>query len=206
MLEMMFDLETLDTKPSAVVLSIGAVVWETVFNPDTEELSYNIVERFMRVLNIQEQVDRQRTVSQSTLLWWQRQDSVAKAEAFNPVRQPVQMVLNDLRHFVMQYDDQYVGDPGITSFWASPATFDFPIWDDLAMTFSNYVPWTYRQKYDVRTVVREANFSAKGYADPKLVGVPHTPVYDCEWQISLLTAARQKLNRRTGVAFGPRAN
>jgi hypothetical protein len=206
MYEMMFDLETLDTKPSAVVLSVGAVVWETMFNPSTEELSYEITERFLRVLNIQEQVDRSRTVSQSTLLWWQRQDRTAQQEAFNPVRQPVEMVLNDLRGFVDQFADPAVGDEGINRFWASPATFDFPIWDDLAMTFGNYVPWSYRQKYDVRTVVQEANLSAKGHSDPALVGIAHTPVYDCEWQISLLTAARQRLNRRTGVAFGPRVD
>ena len=35
MYEMMVDLETEDTKPSAIVLSIGAVVWETMFHPET---------------------------------------------------------------------------------------------------------------------------------------------------------------------------
>ena len=202
MYELMFDLETLDTKPSAVVLSVGAVVWETGLTPEGA-LQWQVIERFMRVLNIQEQVDRKRTVSQSTLLWWQQQDPTAKAEAFNPVRQPVQMVLNDLRHFVMGYADPEVGDEGINAFWASPATFDFPIWEDLAMTFSNFVPWTYRQKYDVRTVVREASYSAKAHilgdgGGDTAQGIPHTPVYDCEWQIDLLTAARQKLNRRIG--------
>jgi hypothetical protein len=148
----------------------------------------------MRVLNIQEQVDRQRTVSQSTLLWWQRQDPTAKAEAFNPVRRPVVEVLNDFRTWVK------VWSPGINAFWASPATFDFPIWEDLAMTFKDYVPWTYRQKYDVRTVVREANYSAQDHQPTRpLVGVAHTPVFDCEQQIDLLTAARRKLNRRMGA-------
>jgi len=198
MYELMFDLETLDTKPSAVVLSVGAVVWETLYS-ETDGLLWEPVERFMRVLDIQEQVDRHRTVSQSTLLWWQQQDSTAKAEAFNPVRQPVKDVLNAFLDFTDKYDD-----PRINAFWASPVAFDLPIWEDLAMTFSGYVPWKYNQRYDVRTVVREANLSASSHEDPKLVGVPHTPVYDCEWQISLLTAARQKLNRRTGVAFGPR--
>lgn len=198
MYELMFDLETLDTKPSAVVLSVGAVVWETTLM-DTGHLHWEPIERFMRVLNIQEQVDRQRTVSQSTLLWWQRQDSRAAAEAFNPERQPVEAVLNNFNAFVSRYSGamERAGDQ-INAFWASPVAFDMPIWEDLAMTFSNYVPWRYNQRYDVRTVVREANISAKDHSDPKLTGVPHTPVYDCEWQISLLTAARQKLGRRMG--------
>ena len=205
MFELMIDLETLDTKPSAVVLSVGAVIWETLYS-ETDGLIWEPVERFMRVLNMEEQLSRGRTVSQSTLLWWQRQDSTAKAEAFNPVRQNVGLVLDEFRAFVYQYADPSVNDTGINAFWASPVAFDMPIWEDLAMTFGNFVPWKYNQRYDVRTVVREANLSAKSHEDPKLVGVPHTPVYDCEWQISLLTAARQKLNRRTGVAFGPRAD
>lgn len=204
MYELMFDLETLDTKPSAVVLSVGAVIWETFYS-ETDGLIWEPVEQFRSVLNIQEQVDRQRTVSQSTLLWWHRQSVHAKDEAFSPVRQPVEQVLTDFRAWVGEYADPDVGDSGINAFWASPVAFDFPIWEDLAMTFSNFVPWNYNQRYDVRTVVREANLSASSHKDPRLVGIPHTPVYDCEWQISLLTAARQKLNRRTGVAFGPRA-
>lgn len=199
MYELMFDLETLDTKASAIVLSVGAVVWETFYN-ETADLTWQPVERFMRVLNIQEQASCQRTVSESTLLWWQRQDVTARDEAFNPVRVPVERVLTDFRAWVEGYADPAVGDLGINAFWASPATFDFPIWEDLAMTFSNYVPWTYRQKYDVRTVVREANYSAKAHQPiSPLIGVAHTPVFDCEWQIDLLTAARQKLNRRIGV-------
>ena len=210
MYELMFDLETLDTKPSAVVLSVGAVVFNTEMSYPMSgaagELKAVIVRRFTRVLNMQEQFSRGRTVSQDTLLWWQRQAPTARAEAFHPVRQPVEAVFNDFHEFVNPYAESFVGDPGINAFWASPVAFDLPIWEDLAMTFNNFVPWKYNQRYDVRTVVREANLSAKNHEDEKLIGIPHTPVYDCEWQISLLTAARQKLNRRTGVAFGPRAD
>lgn len=198
MYELMLDLETLDTKPSAIVLSVGAVVWETKFNYGTGKQEYEIKERFLRVLNIQEQADKHRTVSQDTILWWQRQDPTAREEAFNPVRQSCHRTLRDLRDFVDKCTNHPSPDKKVNAFWASPATFDFPIWEDLAMTFSNLVPWTYRQKYDVRTVVREANLSARDHSDPKLVGIPHTPVYDCEWQISLLTAARGKLGRRIG--------
>jgi len=204
MFEMMVDLETEDTKPSAVVLSIGAVVWETLFHPRTELLSYRIEERFLRVPSIDEQKAMNRTTNPSTLLWWREQNINAKAEAYNPVRQSCVQVLEQFREFATNYENPENMDPGINAFWASPATFDFPIWEDFAMTFNNYVPWTYRQKYDVRTVVREANLSAKGHKDDTLVGTPHTPVYDCEWQISLLTAARQKLNRRSNSMLGER--
>lgn len=195
MYEMMIDLETLDTKPSAIVLSIGAVIWETIQFED-EPLAWRPVERFLRVLNIQEQADNRRTVSQDTFLWWQRQDTTAREEAFNPVRQSCHQTYCDLRDFVAKYTDHPSPDQRVNAFWASPATFDFPIWEDLAMDFGNLVPWRYNQKYDVRTVVREAGISAREHSDVALDGVPHTPVYDCEWQISILTAARRKIGRR----------
>lgn len=198
MYELMFDLETLDTKPSAVVLSVGAVVWETMKNEELG-LTWEPVEKFQGVLNMTEQFLRKRTVSQDTLLWWLQQDRTAIAEAFDPIRKPASKVLCDFADFVGKYADPEVGDPGINAFWASPATFDFPIWEDLAMTFGCYVPWTYRQKYDVRTVVREACYSAKDHElTVPLSGIPHCPVYDCEKQIDLLTAARNKIERRIG--------
>lgn len=189
MREMMFDLETLDTQPSTIVLSMGAVIWET-FQPSSAPLQWRVLRRFYRILDIQSQADRKRTVSESTIIWWQRQDANARDEAFSAVRQPVTRVLDDFRRFADL-------ESGINAFWANPATFDFPIWEDLAMSFSNYVPWSYRQKYDVRTAVREASYSAKDHIPTRPIdGVPHLPVYDCEWQIDLLTAVRVKAGRR----------
>lgn len=191
MREMMFDLETLDTRPSTIVLSVGAVIWET-FETDTGILGWHVRRRFYRILDIQSQANKKRTISESTILWWQRQDANARDEAFSAVRRPVTGVLDDFRKFADL-------DGGINIFWANPATFDFPIWEDLAMSFSNYVPWSYRQKYDVRTAVREASYSAKDHQPSRPIdGVPHLPVYDCEWQIDLLTAARVKAGRRIG--------
>lgn len=188
--ELMFDLETLDTKPSAVVLSVGAVIWRTV-EDQQGVMEWEVVERFYRVINIQPQLDAKRTVSQDTLLWWLQQDPKAREKAFAPVRKPVLMVLDDFRYWADRFD--------INAFWASPATFDFPIWEDFAMTFGRHVPWTYRQKYDVRTVVREASYSVKDHVVSKeLSGIPHMPVYDCEAQIDMLTAARVKAGRRAG--------
>jgi len=191
MREMMFDLETLDTRPSTIVLSVGAVIWET-FQPVAGPLAWRVLRRFYRILDIQSQATKNRTVSESTLIWWQRQDANARDEAFSAVRQPVTGVLEDFRRFA-----DVEGE--INAFWANPATFDFPIWEDLAMTYSEYVPWSYRQKYDVRTVVREASYSAKDHQPSRPIdGVPHLPVYDCEWQIDLLNAARVKAGRRIG--------
>jgi len=174
MREMMIDLETLDTTHSAIVLSIGAVVWE----------DENIIERFMRVLDIDEQVRAGRTLSQHTLTWWLRQDRTAMQEAFNPVRQSMDIVLDDFNEFCQSHKDK-----GLNRFWAGPATFDFPIWENLCEDFGKPIPWSHRQRYDLRTAVSALHYSVKNHVS-SCTGIPHMPVYDCEVQIRLLEAAR----------------
>ena len=184
MREMMLDLETLDVRVSAVVLSVGAVVWRTERN-DNGVLSYVIEDRFLRKLDLDEQLSKGRSVKQDTLLWWMRQDPTAKAEAFDPIRQSVASVLDEFHGWATGRMNK------IDWFWASPATFDFPIIETLAEQFDSPVPWAYWQKYDVRTAANEASYSVKDHAaEIGRNGVPHMPVYDCEWQIGILTAAR----------------
>lgn len=190
--EFMIDLETLDTRSTAVILSIGAVIWDTNVLGDGS-LAYEIVDRFYRTPDIDEQLARGRTVSQHTLFWWQWQDPTARAEAFSTTRFPGVDVLADLKEFVAPH----VVDHGLNRFWANPTTFDFPITESYAESLGGDVPWNYNQKHDVRTVVTEASYSAKEHDYGHLVGIPHTPVYDCEAQIDLLTAARNRIARRT---------
>ena len=75
------DIETLDTAPTAVILSIGAFAFdrfdlnETLKNiqnstPDENEGNYHLY----YVCNLNEQlVSSKRTIDQSTLNWWRRQ-------------------------------------------------------------------------------------------------------------------------------------
>ncbi len=193
MFEMMVDLETLDTEPSAVVLSIGAVIWETAPDADDPDtLAWIERGNFMRVIEFQTQLERGRTMSERTLLWWMQQDADAQAEAFASVRWPI--------HQVMQQFEEFAGvgtQLGVNAYWASPSTFDFPIWEDLSKMAGITEPWHYRQVRDVRTLVAEASYSAMSHVPTvPIAGKAHQPVTDCLWQIDLLTAARNKIGRR----------
>jgi len=171
---MMIDLETLDTTHEAVVLSVGAVVWD----------DHMMVERFSRVLDMNEQTAVGRTINQYTLIWWLRQDRTALQEAFSPVRVPVKTVIDSFNEFASGHMAE-----GLTKFWAGPATFDFPIWENLCKDFGKDVPWSHKQRYDLRTAVSALGYSVKKYT-PTVQGMPHIPVHDCERQIGLLNAAR----------------
>ena len=195
MFEMMLDLETMDTEPSAVVLSIGAVIFETSMGEEGLVWKANY-QNFMRVLEIDSQLARGRTISQSTLLWWMRQDADARDEAFAPDRRPVPSVLNEFEEFARTGHVL-----GVNAYWASPSTFDFPIWESLSKMEGIEEPWHYRQVRDVRTMVAEASYSATSHEPTVPIhGKAHMPVTDCLWQIDLLTAARNKIGRRIAAS------
>lgn len=218
MKEMMIDLETLDVKSSSVVLSIGAVVFECaptmMYAPGEdkphEALNYRVLDRFYRILDIADQLQSGRTVSQRTLLWWMQQDQDARDEAFSSVRTHPYQVMDELQvftdeHSIIKREYQRVGEVEqykeeavqINKFWASPVGFDFGIWNSLADDFGHSTPWSYRQVYDVRTVLNEASYSAKGHIlSRNIPGKAHMPVRDCEVQIDELVAARNKIGRR----------
>ena len=193
--EMMIDLETKDTIPSAVVLSLGAVVWksEMVEHDDHSRLDYEVVERLYRHPSVYTQEFDGRSSSAETLKWWALQDRDAFDEAFidGKLQCPIDDMFRDLILMASAH--------GITKFWASPNTFDFPIMNDLARMYGLNVPWSYNNCFDVRTVVNEASYSAQSHVlTQEIAGKAHMPVTDCEYQIDLLTAARVKIGRRMG--------
>ena len=91
MTNIMVDLETLDTKASAVILSIGACRF------DENEIDND---GFYRVITIQSCIDEGRTISGSTLKWWMDQSERAKAVLNDPAAIPLEDALNDLRAWI----------------------------------------------------------------------------------------------------------
>jgi hypothetical protein len=68
----MLDLETLDTKPTGVILSIGAVAFgESGLGKD-----------FYRTIDVQSCVDAGLTISVSTFKWWMAQPGAARKALF----------------------------------------------------------------------------------------------------------------------------
>jgi len=126
------DIETLDTRSSAVVLSIGLC----------EVTREGVSNAFKINLDIQSQIDAGRTISSNTLQWWMIQDSETRNAAFyNP--QDVKEALLIVR--------QRLSKEAASVFVKGPA-FDAAILDDLAATF-NVAPVCYFRRWrDIRTL------------------------------------------------------
>ena len=130
----MIDLETMGTLPSSRVLSIGAVR----FN-DKGEYDENV---FYAHPSMKEQ--RSRTVSNSTMGFWDKQSEEAIQEAFRKEneRTGIEEVHKDLRVFLS----------GAREIWSNSPSFDIAILDHLFAEHNLARLWKFWELRDVRTL------------------------------------------------------
>lgn len=130
----MFDLETLDTKPSAVILSLGAVR----FNPRGIGVEDTLLLKF----DIDAQFTLGRTASDDTIEWWSKQAPEVQDEAFSTHdRTELLDAIEQFHKFVWNTERVW-----------SQGSFDVNIMEDLYRSISKPIPWNYWQVRDSRTL------------------------------------------------------
>ena len=137
---LMVDLETLDTKTSATILTLGAVRFDPFTNAPMKEL-------YLRV-DIDSQDKLGCTVSDDTLQWWSQQNTDVKEEAFNPLnRIPIHEVINQFHALAW----------GCSHFWSHGATFDLMILQNIYEKLGRAYPWNFWEMRDTRTLFELAD-------------------------------------------------
>jgi len=132
----MLDLETLDTEPTAVVLTIGVVK----FNPYT---LHEPVEKKVWKPDIEAQLDSGRTTSDSTLEFWAKQPEEIRERAFSPDgRQPLAEIFAELNKYTA----------GVNALWAQHDKFDFGILENLYTQNNHHYNWQFYKINDTATV------------------------------------------------------
>lgn len=132
---LMVDLETLDTKTTATILTLGAVRFDPFNNSPMKEL-------YLRV-DIDSQDVLGCTVSEDTLGWWKKQDTSIMEEAFDPRnRIPIHEVINQFHALAWNCD----------AFWSHGATFDLMILQNIYDRLGRTYPWNFWQMRDTRTL------------------------------------------------------
>lgn len=126
----MIDLETLDTQPSAVIVSIGATrfgpgawqPWDTFYLPVAFDPRDG------------------RTVSRSAVAWWMQQPVEVQAALSDPVAVPLSGALGQLMTWIRN------GGADEVEVWAGPATFDLAVLEHAyrAYGWAN-LPWKYNE-------------------------------------------------------------
>ena len=135
-MDIMVDLETFDTRPTAVILSIGAcrINWaeDTVDRP------------FHQIIDRQSCVDAGLSISEDTVNWWNKQSYEAKAV----FRDPSVPLLDALAQF-SAYMKEF--DPKTVRVWGNGSDFDNTILANAYAAMGFELPWRFYNNRCFRT-------------------------------------------------------
>jgi len=160
----MIDLETLDTQPSAHILSIGACV---IHNPDHS---------FYKILGTKEQY---RSVSDSTIGWWVEQNQAAQDEVLVEIDVSLKDTLQELTDFIKS--------TGAETIWAHGDDFDCVILSHAYHQLGIKPPWSFWNTRDTRTLIEVAKRLKGKDFEPNRQGVYHRAIDDAQHQSKWMT-------------------
>lgn len=170
--DVMIDVETLDTRPSTVILSIGAVR----FNIEQPEV---IGDTFHVYVDIDSCLAHGRTVSGSTIMWWLDQDQAAREKLLRAARVPLKSALLELSTFITEKD----------RVWGNGASFDNAILADAYRSVGLPQPWRYWGDMCYRTLKNLYPHVKK----PAFTGVQHDALDDAIHQARHLQLIYQRI-------------
>lgn len=133
-IDIVIDLETLGTVPGSVILSIGACVAQDIEEPDKQ---------FYATISRSSCEDVGLVVCKETIDWWNKQDIVARQEAFSALH-----TLKD----TLVYFSTYLGEFPKKRVWGNGTAFDLGILAAAYKACGMKVPWHYREEMCYRTV------------------------------------------------------
>ena len=132
MSNIMLDIETLGTRSTSVILSIGAVEFD----------STTIMRKFHKHIDIDSCLRQGLTVDGRTIAWWMDQNDGAR-RLFQEKGESLYDVLVDFRS---AFNWQHV------AVWCNGASFDFPIIENALHACGLQIPWAYYNTRDYRTL------------------------------------------------------
>lgn len=130
------DIETLSTKPEAVILTIGGIK----FNPFTKEKPYS---DFYYRMNVNEQVDLGRDIEEDTMSWWSTQPKdVIETALSDDNRVDVKETLEALNKWLV----------GVDKIWCQGPVFDICILENIYRQVGLHFNWVFWNIRDSRTL------------------------------------------------------
>ncbi|MDC8457840.1 3'-5' exonuclease [Marinobacter sp. DS40M6] len=178
----MIDIETLDTRPSAVVIAIGVVLFNRR-EPSIKMKGLHLV--FGKKEFRDEQIMMGRTVDKKTVIWWKGQEPAAKKIFKQANVKSMTDMFEKLTAFLTQGDVKYL-------IWGNGASFDNTIVTSLYDSFGLEAPWKFWNDRCFRTFKGEHGHIAR---PPEFQGVKHNAEDDARQQARYLQAIYQELQK-----------
>jgi hypothetical protein len=176
----MVDIESLDVRPTGIILSIGAVEFDPLIGYMGAEFLRNIDTASCTALGM--------TTDSDTQEWWARQAPEAWA-ATQDNQVPIREALTDFADFCRGDDTTNAGEPA--PIWCKGPSFDFAMLTNAYRMCAIPLPWQFRQERDLRTAIQLAQ-DIYGFKKPAHTGVPHSALDDARHQVLVLIGAYQK--------------
>lgn len=171
MIDVMLDLETLDTEHDAIVASIGAV------KMDMETKQVLPLDHFHMTLHWVDQYRRGRACHPATVHFWLKQDHAAQSTILWKPTMDNKEALELFTHFMS----------GVDGLWGNGADFDCTILTSLFKTYEMRVPWKYHQHRCFRTMKNISDVP-----EPMREGVHHYALDDAIHQAKWLMEIMQR--------------
>lgn len=182
MKDVMVDLETLDSTPTSLILSIGAVEFE----PNTGALG----KEFYEVLSIESCAEHGLTVSTATKQWWSRQSPEARTvldAAGNPGAWSLAMALGMFAGWISS-----CAPLGSVRVWGNGADFDNAILANAYRAIGQPLPWKFYNNRCFRTLKNMPGVRA-AIAEPVRQGTFHNALDDAKHQARWAAHILQRL-------------
>lgn len=129
------DIETMDTCPTARVLSVGVAALDlSTFKISCAEFGLAMGGQPFR------------SQSAETMAWWREQSQFARDRAFSGGMRAIEAFAR-----LAKFAQSYCEDDAST-WWGYGPSFDLVVLESLASDFGITPPWTYRQHRDLRTM------------------------------------------------------
>lgn len=179
---LVLDLETLDTTPSSVILSLGCSLFS--FEEEISDFNHYVDAGFYVKFNAVEQIKLGRTTSKDTISWWKKQGKEA---------QKVLMPSDEDKSFsaglllFAQYLKQSNYDYKRSYCWCRGSSFDWPIVDDAHRMANLILPYNGWKIRDIKTAIDIMNgvdngaYNLKNGTPPEFI--KHDSLHDCAMDI-----------------------
>lgn len=177
MSEIMIDIETLSTKPNALILTIGAIK----FNRRDDVKDINDLQTFYVRIDQNSCKKLNMHIDEETVKWWNLQADEYKYEALlEKDRIDIKEGLKKLSEFVKN----------AKCVWSHSPSFDCIILENAYVSCNLEIPWKFYNLRDTRTVYDLGNVNLKMISGE----TKHHSLYDCYSQIVCLKKALNNLN------------
>lgn len=174
----MLDLETLDTKSSAIIVSVGLCEF------DANEIG----EKRHFILDMRSQAARGRTISVDTAVWWMGQTKDAQIPVVTNICQEIHNALDQISHFIR------MNRANKALVWGNGSDFDNVILGSLYDSFGLEKPWSFGRNRCFRTM---KNLPGAPGADP-FAGEQHNALDDAINQAKHLQKIIKHFNLELG--------